>query len=151
MFELKTIKHKDMSEDDLIDAIRMKQIAWPYPVEKQKEWIEKNILSEDVHCFLVKNGEYKAYMNLVNESLYIDDTHHSIWGVGNVCSKEKGKGYGNAIMQLVNQYIADSNRVGLLICHDNLIPFYEKNGWITIDINASKSAVCINGGVKYPS
>jgi len=135
MYKLKIIRHSDLSKADLDEIIKIKSVAWPYPYEKQTEWIKANLKGSDLHLILLKNNEAVAYLNLIDIELEIDNKLFNAFGVGNVCAIQKGEGYGNELMKQTNQYITEKVRIGLLFCKKELVDFYKKYGWNRIDKN----------------
>lgn len=89
--ELEVIKHKDILFKDLRRAIDVKSVAWPFPFESQVKWIVDNIDDNDEHVFLKEGSQDLAYMNLVSIAFTANDTDYMAYGIGNVCSAEKGK------------------------------------------------------------
>lgn len=135
MYTLKIIQHSDVSKADLDEIIKIKSVAWPYPYEKQLEWLKANLKESDLHLILLKNNNTVAYLNLIDIDLEIDNKLFNAFGVGNVCTVEKGKGYGNELMKQTNQYIFEKKRVGLLFCKKELVDFYEKYNWLLMNKN----------------
>jgi len=133
MFRIKAIRHTEISNKELDEIIKIKSFAWPYPYEKQLEWINRNITNLDLHMLLLKNNEPVAYLDLIDIKLKVDTKIANAYGVGNVCAIEKGKGYGNELMEQTNKYIAGKQRIGLLFCKKELVSFYNKHGWILMD------------------
>lgn len=129
MYTLKMIRHREATPDIIERAITLKQKAWPYPLDSQKRWIEENLSPEDIHVFLVADGEYAAYMNLVKIQVCINDQMYDSYGIGNVCASIKGRGYGNKLVRLTNSYLVEVNKLGLLFCHTPLIRFYSECNW----------------------
>ena len=135
MFSLKVIRHADISKNELDEIIKIKSVAWPYPYEKQLEWISQHLKNSHLHLLLLKNNEAVAYLNLIEIEIEIDHKLFNAFGVGNVCAIEKGKGYGNELMKLTNGYIIDKGQVGLLFCKKELIDFYKRFAWTIVDKN----------------
>ena len=135
MFTLKLIRHSEVSETELNEIIIIKSVAWPYPREKQLEWLKANLRDSDLHLLLLNNEKPFAYLNLINIELGIDHKVYGAYGIGNVCSIEKGKGYGDELMKQVNKYIISENKLGLLFCKQSLVDFYKKQNWKLIDKN----------------
>lgn len=132
MFGVDFIAHNKFSESILLEVIRLKSLAWNYPFAKQMSWINENIKDSDLHCVLSKNGVNVAYLNLIVTDVFIDDVCYKAYGIGNVCSSIRGKGYGSVIMGFVNDFIVDKNRIGLLLCKPPLTCFYNKADWMLI-------------------
>lgn len=134
MKDLKIIKHTDLVDVDLVEICKIKSIAWPYPLESQKKWIENNILPNDLHFLLYdEHNEVVAYLNLVCVEVYINNRVINVFGIGNVCAKFQGKGLGQLIMKQVSDYLLDNNFIGLLFCSAALTSFYKKFGWEIIE------------------
>ncbi len=127
--ELEIIRHKDILFKDILRAIAIKSVAWPHPLGSQVEWIFNNIDDEDEHVFLKEGSKDLAYMNLVRVSFTANNTSFMAYGIGNVCSTERGKGYGRELMSRVNNYLKENKCCGLLFCRDSLVPFYKRFGW----------------------
>lgn len=132
MFSIKAILHKELTRSLLDKIIMVKTAAWPYPYEEQKKWIDNNIKGSDIHFLLLKENKAIAYLNLIDIEVDIDNCRKKAFGVGNVCAIEKGKGYGNELMKLTNEYIIEKKRVGLLFCKSELVDFYKKFSWIQL-------------------
>lgn len=129
MYALELIKHSDASPEIIDRVIALKQKAWPYPLESQKKWIEENLSAEDIHVFLIADHEYAAYLNLIKIQVCVNDQIYDGYGIGNVCASIKGKGFGNKLVRLTNNYLVEINKPGLLFCHTPLIRFYTGCNW----------------------
>lgn len=139
--ELEIIKHSDISYEDLLRVIDIKKAAWPYPIKDQLKWIADNQSSEDLHVILRDSDYDFAYMDLCPVNALVDDILMCFMGVGNVCSKTKGRGYGGIMLTLVNKYLKDNNLKGMLFCKDHVMRFYAHYGWQVI----SSDKVTIEG------
>lgn len=130
------IQHKDILFCQLVEIAQLKKLSWDYPIYSQIEWIEKNVKPWDNHL-LIGNV---AYCHLTPVILHIDNQLKIGYGIGGVCTKESGKGYGAELMNEVSKYL--SSIPGLLFCNPRIIPFYEKYGWKVVD--RSKLLLSIN-------
>ncbi|RYD95283.1 MAG: hypothetical protein EOP54_16050 [Sphingobacteriales bacterium] len=126
------ILHKDADEALLQAIAGLKAIRWSYPIAQQIDWIAANIEPEDWHLLLKNDDELVAYMNLVKIRPVIDGYPSDALGIGNVCTKESGKGYGNQLMEAVNRFLDERALCGMLFCKDHLVPYYQKFNWILI-------------------
>lgn len=133
MLSTKIVVHSLLSTEDLLAICELKYSAWPYSMEKQKQWIKENIKRNDSHLLLFENDELVAYMNLVQIKVFVNSIVLEAYGIGNVCSKEKAKGYGGLLMNEIGKYLTDKKAVGLLFCKNYLIEFYLKYSWFLID------------------
>lgn len=127
--ELEIIKHRDILFKDILRAVAIKSVAWPYPCESQLKWIIDNISDSDEHVFLKDGGVDKAYMNLVKTTFIANDTEYMAYQMINVCSVEKGKEFGCELMVLANKYLEHKLHAGILFCSEALVPFFSKYGW----------------------
>lgn len=133
MRNIKIVKQSEISQQQLDEIISIKSIAWPYPYEKQVEWINKHLNNDDLHLLLFKSGILKGYMNLLHIEIAINKIVTQAFGVGNVCVKNKGEGLGLELMKQVNNFIAESGKPGVLFCKRQLTDFYNKSGWLITD------------------
>ena len=131
----RVIKHRDLSMADGLRIAYMKDQHWPYGLESQIFWMKDNIRMDDAHLMGEEQSgdktELKAYITLVNLSVAIDDLNIDCIGVGGVCvDKEmQHSGMGRHLMQEAGKYINEHSKPGILLCKEDLIPFYEKCGW----------------------
>lgn len=133
--ELEIIKHSDISREDLLRVVCIKNAAWPHTIESQLKWIEDNNWPDDLHVILKDEECDYAYMVLCPVTAIVDGKEAEFVGIGNVCSKTKGQGYGGQIVSLVNEYIKNNKLSGLLFCRNHVVHFYEHYGWKVIPNN----------------
>lgn len=133
MYSLQTIKHSEADSETLNRVIAIKQVAWPYPVDSQLRWMRDNLRDDDVHAFLQEDGRDVAYLNIAWVSACINGVNVRCAGVGNVCSKFTGGGYGKSLIIKTEEYFARNNLIGILFCKNALVGFYEKYNWKLID------------------
>lgn len=132
-FTTTLIKHSDISEEQLTEICKLKAIRWDYTLDQHKKWMIENIQANDFHI-LINDGEKPiAYTNLVDITAIINDENVQVRGIGNVCTSETGKGFGNVLMEEVNTVLTQNQWKGILLCKDHLVPYYEKFGWKLID------------------
>lgn len=142
MYKVNLIKHKNLKQEDLLKICAIKSLNWPYPITEQLSWIKNNIEENDYHLMIKQNEEVIAYANLVNvTATTINGCDIVFKGVGNVCTSEKGKGYGNIIMTGVNNVLATKNWPGILLCKHNLLGYYEKFNWKTVETLCKKRGI----------
>lgn len=133
MFELKLIPHSGVTEKDLNEIIKIKSVAWPFSYEDQVNWMNLNLKESDLHVLLVMKGTIVAYLNLKTIEIIINGKSFNGLGVGNVCAREQGKGWGKELMVQCNSFIEKSNKIGLLFCKEKLVAFYTRCTWQKID------------------
>jgi hypothetical protein len=133
MFQSLLVPHKEITPDQLNEIIQIKSIAWPYSLKKQIEWIHRNLKNTDIHVLLYLEGSLVAYLNLIEIEFTLDGNLKHGYGIGNVCSREKGKGRGKELISVTNSYLIQNGKVGLLFCKDLLVNFYSINNWRKIE------------------
>lgn len=138
MFQVKLIQHKDILESDLKEVISLKSKQWCFSFDEQKEWIEKNLKSTDLHVILKMNDMGVAYLNLIDINLFVNDIQKKGFGIGNVCAVDRGKGYGFKLMSEVNKILFNLDRIGFLFCKKPLVKYYRSLGWFELNENQFK-------------
>lgn len=131
--QFKFCRHSQISQQELEKIVDLKKTHWNYSSDEHLNWIEQNLKTEDIHVLMFEKEKLVAYLNLVNTEVLINVNVQAIIGIGNVCSAEKGKGYGSKLIKEVNQYLFQQKKQGMLLCKDSLVGFYKKYAWILVD------------------
>ncbi len=133
MCELLLISHKEITDSQLEKIIGVKSRAWPYSYNSQLDWISTNLKDNDTHVLLSSKDKILAYLNLIEIEVMINGILKMGYGIGNVCASETGKGWGREIMHQTNQFVKETNKIGLLFCKNYLIRFYSLSNWKLIE------------------
>ena len=133
MLEIKFIPHKNITASQINEIVNIKSISWPYSYNSQIDWISKNLKENDIHALMYNENSLVAYLNLIDIEIEIDGITISGFGIGNVCAKEKGKGWGTEIITQTNNILVQSKKIGILFCKNSLVNFYSKNKWKLIE------------------
>lgn len=138
--------HSQLTEQDLERIISLKKKNWNYSTEEHKDWIYNNINKDDIHVLMLENEVLVGYLNLIQTEVFLNNEIQRFLGVGNVCSFEKGLGYGRELLIGIQNYFFENNYKGILFCKDKLVGFYTKFGWKLIDgsKNISKNHKNVN-------
>jgi hypothetical protein len=131
--KFKFYKHSKINQQELEKIADLKKRYWNYTSEEHLNWIERNIKADDIHVLMFEKENLVAYLNLINTEVVINNVVQPFIGIGNVCSSEKGKGYGRRLLIEVNNFLTDYNQSGILFCKEELVNFYKKFRWILID------------------
>jgi predicted GNAT family N-acyltransferase len=135
MYNLKVISNRNITQELLCKIFEIKSIAWNYPFEEQLKWVSNNLNDDDLHVLLQDElGEFFAYLNLVSIKLSFKEKEINAFGVGNVCSKIRNKGYGVELIANTNLYLKEINKTGILFCKKELSEFYSKLSWKVVKI-----------------
>lgn len=148
-FLTSVIKHSEISEEQLTEICRLKAIRWDYTLDQHKKWAIENIQASDFHILIKYDEKPIAYTNLVDVTAIINDTNINVRGIGNVCTSETGKGFGNILMEEVNAVLVQNQWKGILLCKDNLVPYYEKFDWKLINSDKIMTKKFKNTNIMY--
>lgn len=126
-------RNSHLTEHDKEQIISLKKTHWNYSEEEHKNWINHNLFKDDIHVLMLENEVLVGYLNLIETEVIVNNESHPFLGIGNVCSKEKGKGYGQQLLMEVNNYLVINEQQGVLLCKDELTEFYKKYNWVLLD------------------
>ena len=133
MFDLKLIHHWEVTNKQLEEIVEIKSMAWLYDFDSQIDWINNNFKEDDIHVLLSLDNWHVAYLNLIGIKIKIDGILHMGYGIGNVCARVRGCGYGSEIISKINLYLKKKKKIGLLFCKDSLVKFYSSNNWKLVE------------------
>lgn len=130
--EFIVIKHENLTADNLDEIVRLKQQHWNYASESQKKWIQSYLKPDDIHLLMKMDDKVVAYLSINVISMIVDGQVMVGKGLGNVCVDKvfQGQGLGKKIVEKANEIIRANDDTGILLCHTQLIPFYERCGWV---------------------
>lgn len=102
------------------------------PIVKQTSWA----LPDWTIIYYFEN-EIATFYNVVIREISIDEQYFKAAGINNVITPEKfrGKGFStNTLLETKKYLFEDLNLdLGLLLCADDLVPFYKRLGWYKVD------------------
>lgn len=128
-FYTELIRHSDVSQQKLEEIIAVKSLRWPYSFAQHKDWMQENIKPGDFHILVYNEEKLIGYTNFVEVKAKVNGVEIPFMGIGNVCTAESGKGYGNILMNELNKAVTEKKWNGLLFCKNQLVAYYEKSGW----------------------
>jgi len=74
-----------------------------------------------------------SFYNIIERKVTIDDTAIDVGGINNVITSSgyRGKGHASRMLRETEQFIFEQMKcqLGLLLCSDELVPFYERLRW----------------------
>lgn len=128
------ISHKDLDSLTINHIIEIKSVTWPYSNNEHERWMNSHFEADDLHFVMYEGIQPLAYLSLKPIKLLVDTNYLYGFGMGNVCSAFKGRGYGKKLILYANDFILNSFRPhGLLFCREALIKFYKSCNWNLID------------------
>ena len=100
----------------------VKETKWSAP-----DWTVINFIDDDIATFY----------NIVERTVLFDNKTYSCAGINNVITPEKyrGKGLASNTLSETETFLFHDLKVdiGILLCADNLVPFYERLKWYKIN------------------
>lgn len=140
------VNHDTLSETDLLRVAKIKDQHWSYGIDSQIEWMRKNVMDEDIHLIAEsderKSSEIRAYATLSKINIGIDGKEYVVIGIGSVCVGKEflNCGLGKALILEANKFIKDNKSLGILLCKDKLVSFYEKCNWQILNYKVAEVA-----------
>ena len=102
------------------------------PIVKKTEWAKP-----DWTIILHQNNELVTFYNIVERKIVIDDDAMKAAGINNVITPKefRGHGYASKILRETRHFIFEDlkSELGVLLCADALIKFYERLNWYKAD------------------
>jgi hypothetical protein len=102
------------------------------PIVKEIEWATPNWT-----IIQYKHDEIATFYNIVIRNIKIDGETFKAGGINNVITPKefRGKGYASKTLRETEYFIFDNLNcdLGVLLCADELVPFYEKLNWYRVD------------------
>lgn len=102
------------------------------PIVSDTEWA-----CPDWTIIYYENKEIATFYNIVERNIIVDGEKVKIAGINNVITPKKfrGKGYASKLLR-ETEYILFKKldcKMGILLCADNMIPFYALLNWYKVD------------------
>ena len=95
---------------------------------KDLKWRKK-----EYSILVYNNNDLMSHIGLLNHSINLPNETLIIGGVGSVITipEAQGQGYATAGLKYSVDYIKEKYKAdfGILVCNQELVPFYEKLGW----------------------
>ncbi len=101
------------------------------PIVRDTEWA-----TPDWTVIKFDGTKVASFYNIILRDVLFDNVSHLVAGINNVITPKKyrGKGYASTMLSQVSSLIFEALNceAGLLLCADELIPFYKKLGWYSV-------------------
>ncbi len=110
------------------------------PIVQETEWATPNWV-----IIYYDQNEIVTFNNIVERNILIDDIKYKAGGLNNVITPKshRGNGYATKLIKQAEKMIFDNLKcdLGLLLCADALIPFYQRFDWYKVNcsVNFSQS------------
>ncbi|MBI2593724.1 GNAT family N-acetyltransferase [Candidatus Daviesbacteria bacterium] len=121
---IKTLQNLTDSEIDQLNEASEREFKVSLPPK------EKML---DRHFFLLEQRKEVLAMGqlLPVEPIKFNSEEFFVLGIGGIIAKQKGKGYGKAIMAAIKDWLVNRNKTGIGFCKLKNKGFYEKCGFLT--------------------
>ena len=129
---IKINKYTDLSKQERDQMLAYIEGEFGHiPIVKATEWADPNWTIIYYH-----NDQIATFYNIVEREITIDDKKIKIGGINNVITPKefRGKGFASTILRETESLIFDdlNCEMGVLLCADDLIPFYERLNWYKV-------------------
>src|SRR5688572_4472864 len=131
MIEIK--RHSELSKivKEELDQIIRNEFGH-IPIVQETKWA-----IPDWTIILYQDNEIASFYNVVERKVTIDNRLELVAGINNVITTNKfrGKGLSTFTLETTKDFLFEENKfgLGLLLCADDLIPFYERLDWYKIN------------------
>ncbi len=102
------------------------------PIVNKTEWA-----TPDWTIIYYENNLIATFYNIVERDVLIDNEVFKVGGINNVITPKefRRKGYASKILRETEYLIFEEMNcdLGILLCADDLIPFYERLNWYKVD------------------
>lgn len=130
---IEIIKHSELNSQSKkkLDSFIEEEFG-NIPIVKDTEWA-----TPDWTIIQHVNNEIVTFYHIVLREILIDGENFKISGINNVITpmEFRGKGYSSKTLRETEHLIFDDFDcdLGLLLCADELIPFYERLNWYSVN------------------
>ena len=134
MIDLKSIKTKHLSKQQIIDICKLKESHWKFGLNSQKSWFEQNTKKNDLHNLLFYKTKLIGYTSLKKKKLSYKKTkkYFLLFDTLIISRKYRNSKLSNILMNYNNLIITKSDYFSFLLCNKELINFYKKFQWKNI-------------------
>lgn len=130
---LRLIKYADLDTDtkNTLEFYIEKEFGH-IPLVKQTQWA-----SPDWSLFWLNGDKLVSFCNIVIREVHINGQVIKVGGLNNMITptEHRGKKYSTNLLQAFERVIFEDLNLdaGLLLCADNLVPFYHRLNWRKVD------------------
>lgn len=130
MIEITKYSELDFGIKDTLNQIIHDEFGH-IPIVNETDWADP-----DLTIIKYQDNEIAAFYNIVERLVNVDGRAMKIAGINNVITPKtyRGKGHASDMLKNTEYLIFDQlkSELGILLCADALIPFYERLGWYSV-------------------
>ncbi len=131
LIEVKRYKELQLQVKSKLDSYIENEFGH-IPIVKETEWATPDWTIIQYH-----QGDIATFYNIVIRKIIIDGKIFKAAGINNVITplEYRGKGFASKTLKETEYLIFEDFNcdLGVLLCADNLIPFYEKLNWYLVE------------------
>ena len=132
-FSLKSIVSDKLTNKEIKEICLLKDKQWKFGIKSQLKWFKNNIKKYDLHNLFYIKSKLVGYTLLKKRTCEIKNlskkTKYLLFDTLVIDKKYRGIKLSNLLMNFNNTIIKQSNYFSFLICNNELVNFYKKNGW----------------------
>jgi hypothetical protein len=131
MIEIKRHSELSTTVKDELDKLIQHEFGH-IPIVQETKWA-----IPDWTIILYDDSEIATFYNIIERSVTIDHNELAAAGINNVITpaKFRGKGFSTKALRDTEHFIFNNLKsdLGLLLCADDLVPFYKRLNWYKVD------------------
>ena len=114
---------------------QLKSTEWPFEIEKQYDWFNKQIKKKDIHILLIKKKNLIGYTCLRYKNFFSKKKKISflLFDTHIIKKSLRNKGLGKILITKAIRIIKKKNIISLLFCGQNHLKYYRKYNWNIIN------------------
>ena len=125
--KLITKKKTQINDNDKEKVLKLKNSHYKHSMSLQREWYAKNLNTRDLQNLLFYKKELVGYNCL--RFIKYNTSQLILFDTLVIKKKYRRKSLSTLILEKSNLIIKKKNKIGILFCLKEMIPFYEKNKW----------------------
>ncbi len=127
--EIKKGDRLSKTELDLIVKTNIKTFNSCKEYEKELKILKDEEMESSF--FFVKKGKQDVSFGLLRPiKIKYLRKNYNIFGISNMISIKKGKGYGKILVQAMKDFLSKKDKTAIGFCHEGNVGFYKKSGLI---------------------
>ena len=138
LISLDTLK---LNKEKIIQISKLKDSQWNFGLKSQIKWIQKNVKKNDIHNLLYIKSKLIGYTLLRRRSFNTSNQFkkkYLLFDTLIIHKDYRNKKLSKLMMVFNNTIIKETGFFSFLICKNDLVSFYKKNGWIKLNKKKTK-------------
>ena len=136
-FCLKSIVSGKLTNNEIKQICLLKDKQWKFGIKSQLKYFKSNFKKFDLHSLFYIKSKLVGYTSLRKRTSKIENLkkniHYLLFDALIIDKKYRGKKLSDLLMSFNNTVIKQSGFLSFLICSNELVGFYKKNNWTTLN------------------